>query len=282
MNTQQHIFYKSSKHMREIKDNSIACVVTSPPYFNYKDYGNGIEVKGMIGDKNDSYESYITDVVAIFKECHEKLIPNGKLCINISNMKSRKSIEWVSFLYPIIADITKGCIDIGFYFSDEIIWVKGNANMGALNGKPLFGSYPYPPNFKILDSIQESILIFRKKGNPRKFTKDVKEKSKLSKEQWLQYTQGVWHIPPEHQNKGHCAVFPIEIPKRLIQLYSFVDDIILDPFLGSGTTLKACKELSRYGVGYELNREYESIIKDKLQVNQSTILDLIKCNTPTP
>jgi len=262
------VHYKDSKYMEEIEDNSVACVITSPPYFNYKDYGNGIEIKGMIGNENDNYNSYISDIVYVFKECHGKLIPNGKLCINIPNMKSRKAIEGVSFLYPIIADITKACIDIGFYFSDEIIWVKGNANMGALNGKPLFGSYPYPPNFKILDSIQESILIFRKKGNPRKFTKDVKEKSKLSKEQWLQYTQGVWHIPPEHQNKGHCAVFPIEIPKRLIQLYTFVGDAVLDPFLGSGTTLKACNELNRRGIGYELNDMYEPIIKNKLSENK--------------
>lgn len=259
------VYYNDSRNMAEIENESVACVITSPPYFNYKNYETVGEIEGTVGHISDSYTKYISDLTDVFAECLEKLIPNGKLCVNIPNMKSRKSIEGVSFLYPIIADVTKSCIELGYYFSDEIIWVKGKANAGALNGKPLFGSYPYPPNFKILDSIQESILIFRKKGNPRKFTKEVKEKSKLSKEQWIQYTQGVWHIPPEHQNKGHCAVFPIEIPKRLIQLYTFVGDTVLDPFLGSGTTLKACGELERNGIGYEISESYKEIINNKLK-----------------
>lgn len=87
MNNQQQIFYKNSKHMKETKDSSVACVITSPLYFNFKDYGNGVEIKEMIGGKNDSYDSYISDILEVFKECHEKLIPNGKLCINIPTIE---------------------------------------------------------------------------------------------------------------------------------------------------------------------------------------------------
>ena len=253
--------------MDEVKNNSVACIITSPPYYNYKDY----KIKEQIGGVSDTYTQYISDLKKVWRECKRKLLPNGKLCINAPNMKSRKAIEGESFLYPIVADITKSCIKLGMVFSDEIIWVKGKANAGALGGKPLFGSYPYPPNFKILDSIQESILIFRKKGKPRKIPLDIKEKSKLSKNQWLEYTQGVWSIPPEHQNQGHSAVFPVEIPRRLIQLYSFVGDIVLDPFLGSGTTLQACKELERNGIGYEINKNYKKLIDQKLKLNYADL-----------
>lgn len=262
------VYYKDCNHMDEVKNNSVACVITSPPYYNYKDY----KIKEQIGGVSDTYKQYISDLKNVWRECKKKLLPNGKLCINVPNMKSRKAIEGESFLYPIVANITISCIKLGFIFSDEIIWVKGKANIGALKGKPLFGSYPYPPNFKILDSIQESILIFRKKGRPRKnIPSDIKEKSKLSKNQWLEYTQGVWSIPPEHQNHGHCAVFPVEIPRRLIQLYTFVGDTVLDPFLGSGTTLQACKELGRKGIGYEINKNYKKIIEQKTKLNYADI-----------
>ena len=258
--------------MDEIPNKTIRVVITSPPYYNYKNYNNsnGKEVGGI----KDTYEKYIKDMNEVWKECFKKLIPDGKLCINVPNMKSRKAVEGKSFLYPIVADITKSCIDLGFIFFDEIIWVKGKANAGALNGKPLFGSYPYPPNFKILDSIQESILIFKKEGDIKKVDKEIKEKSKLTKKEWLDYTQGVWFIPGESQGNGHCAVFPLEIPHRLIKLYSFVGDTVLDPFLGSGTTLKACNFLKRNGIGYEINPDYKKLIENKINSAQQRLDNL--------
>jgi len=253
-NREIRVYYEDSRKMDKVKDSSIACIITSPPYFDYKDYGgNGI-------DKSKSYNEYIELLSQVFRECFKKLRSDGKLCVNITNMKSRFSVEKKSFLYPIIADVTKKCIEIGYIFFDEIIWVKGSANAGALGGKPLFGSYPYPVNPKILDSIQESILIFKKSGSPVKIEKNIKELSKLTKEEWKEYTKGVWYIPPKHQNNGHPAVFPIEIPLRLIKMYSFVGDTILDPFLGSGTTLNACLQTGRNGIGYEINKSFKSLI----------------------
>jgi len=256
--------------MDEVQDNSIHLVITSPPYYNYKDYNTKSEKQ--VGSINHSYERFISDLDKVWKECFKKMVPGGKLCINIPNMKSRTKVEGYSFLYSIVADVTKSCQKIGYIFFDEIIWVKGSANAGALKGRPLFGSYPYPPNFKILDSIQESILVFKKPGKILKHDEEIKEKSKLTKEEWLTYTLGVWHMLPERQNKGHCAVFPIELPLRLIKLYSFVGDTILDPFLGSGTTLKACKLLERIGIGYEINSEYKIIIDEKIGHLQQRIL----------
>jgi len=252
------IYYEDSRNMDRVENNSIACIITSPPYFNYKTYGaNGIGESVL-------YDDYIESLSLIFKECLKKLRPDGKLCVNVTNMKSRHSVEKKSFLYPIVADIIKRCIEIGYIFFDEIIWVKGGANAGALKGKPLFGSYPYPPTPKILDSIQETILIFKKPGKPVKMERDIKEASRLSATEWREYTKGVWHIPAEHQKKGHPAVFPIEIPLRLIKMYSFVNDTILDPFLGSGTTLMACLKTQRNGIGYEINKSFASIINKNI------------------
>jgi site-specific DNA-methyltransferase (adenine-specific) len=263
------IYYHDCKNMSEVEDNTIRLVITSPPYYNYKDYQN--KTDEQIGGIKHTYERYISDLKDVWKECFRKLIPGGKLCINVPNMKSRKAVEGESFLYPIIADVTKSCLSLGYIFFDEIIWVKGNANAGALGGKPLFGSYPYPPNFKILDSIQEDILIFKKPGEEKKIDKEIKEKSKLTKREWIDFTNGVWMIQPEKQDKGHCAVFPIEIPHRLIKLYSFVGEKILDPFLGSGTTLLACKLLERNGVGYEINKDYKPIIDKKINLSQQKL-----------
>jgi len=264
------VYYKDCKNMSDVEDNSVHLVITSPPYYNYKDYKNSTDEQ--VGGISHTYNRYISDLAKVWKECFNRLVPGGKLCINIPNMKSRKNVEGSSFLYPIVADVTKSCIRLGYIFFDEIIWVKGSANAGALNGRPLFGSYPYPPNFKILDSIQESILTFKKPGkykNDR--TKIIKERSKLNKKEWLNFTQGVWHIKPEFQNNGHCAVFPLDIPYRLIKLYTFVDDNVLDPFLGSGTTLQACKLLDRNGIGYEINLDYKELIDKKINLPQRKI-----------
>jgi len=250
------MYWKSSESMDELDDCSIDLIVTSPPYFNYKNYGIGI------GSETD-YSEYKNNLKKVFIECFRVLKPGCTFCINVSNMKSRISREKESFLYPIVCDVTNMLHEIGFKLFDEIIWVKGNANNGALKGKPLFGSYPYPPTPKILDSIFENILIFKKPGKRHQPSKEVKERSKLSKEEWIKYTRGVWYIEPDRK-AIHPATFPIEIPTRLIKLYSFVEETVLDPFAGTGTTLVAAKRLGRKAVGYEINRQFEQEFKEKL------------------
>jgi DNA modification methylase len=251
------IYFKSSEDMSELNNNTISLIVTSPPYFNYIEYGGkGIGIENV-------YHEYLENVKRVFKESFRVLINGGTFIINITNMKSRKKIEKKSFLYPIVADTIKIMTDLSYIFFDEIIWVKGNANNGALKGKPLFGSYPYPPTPKILDSIFENILIFKKEGKEKdRYSKEIKEVSKLTKEEWRDYTKGVWFIEPDRKAK-HPATFPIEIPKRLIKLYSFKNELILDPFSGTGTTLLAAKLLGRKGIGYEISNTYLEEIKEK-------------------
>jgi site-specific DNA-methyltransferase (adenine-specific) len=129
------------------------------------------------------------------------------------------------------------------------------------------GSYPYPRN-GIIKLDYEFILIFKKYGNPPKVSKEIKEKSKLTDEEWNLYFTGHWNFPGEKQDK-HLAMFPEELPRRLIKMFSFVGEIVLDPFLGSGTTSLAAKNLNRNSIGYEINEDFLPIIKEKLGINQN-------------
>lgn len=251
------VYFKSSEAMQELENDSVALVVTSPPYFNFVEYG-----KVGIGTESH-YTDYINNLKTVFSECFRVLIPDGKVCINITNMKSRKNVEGRSFVYPIIADVTHFMQDIGFVFWDEIVWIKGDANQGALRGKPLFGSYPYPPNPKILDSIFENILIFKKDGKlPKRVEDGAKQASRLSKEEWQVFTKGLWYINP-NRNIDHPASFPVELPYRLIKIYSFVGETVLDPFAGSATTVAVANALNRNGVGYEVHEGYLEYIQKR-------------------
>jgi DNA modification methylase len=254
------VYFKDSVNMKEIKSATVALVVTSPPYYNYIEYGNL-----GIGTEN-KYEDYLENLRKVFAECYRVLIPDGKFCINITNMKSRKAVEGVSFLYSIIADVTKMMQTLGFLFFDEIVWIKGNANNGALNGKPLFGSYPYPPTPKILDSIFENILIFKKEGKQiERVSVENRELSRLTKQEWILYTKGIWQF--EHDRSDHPASFPEELPKRLIRMYSFVGEMVLDPFAGTGTTLAVADKYLRKSIGYEIFKDYEKEIHKRFQKN---------------
>jgi DNA modification methylase len=263
------VYFKDSKNMDEIKDESVHLIVTSPPYYNFIEYGKiGVGIEKV-------YQHYLDNMELIFKECFRAIIPDGKVCMNISNMKSRKDVEGKSFVYPIVADMTKIMQKIGFVFFDELIWVKGSANAGALGGKPLFGSYPYPPNPKMLDSIFENILIFKKDGKlENRVDKESKEKSKVSMKEWMEYTKGVWSFDVDRGSE-HPASFPMELPKRLIKIYSFKNEIVLDPFVGTGTTAITAALLGRKGIGYEIYPKYLKLIENKykVQILQTRMFD---------
>jgi len=247
------------KHLgvRVIKNDSVALTFTSPPYWNFIAYA-GNEGVGY----EDSYKSYLNSLLKVFRALARKTMPGGRLVVNASNMKSRKSVEGESFVYPIVPDIIGLAKRAGFTFFDEIIWVKGGANAGALKGRVLFGSYPYPPTPKILDSTFENILVFTKPGKRKKICKDIKARSQLRKDEWRDFTKGIWEIPPD-RTPDHPATFPLQVAERIVRMYSFVDDIVLDPFVGSGTTLIAADKHNRRGIGFEIAREYEQAIKNK-------------------
>jgi site-specific DNA-methyltransferase (adenine-specific) len=228
MITKHKIIIGDSRKMEEILDKSIHLIITSPPYWQLKDYG----VENQIGF-NDSYESYINHLNLVWSECFRVLHDGCRLYINIGDQFARSVYYGRYKIIPIRTEIIKFCETIGFDYMGAIIWQKPTT-MNTTGGATIMGSFPYPRN-GIIKIDYEFILIFKKPGNPPKVSKEFKEKSKLSKEEWNEYFYGHWNFNGEKQTE-HLAMFPEELPKRLIKMFSFVGDTILDPFLGSGTS----------------------------------------------
>jgi site-specific DNA-methyltransferase (adenine-specific) len=249
--------------MKEVPNESVHLVITSPPYWQLKDYGNGRQI-GF----NDNYEEYINNLNLVWNECYRILYNGCRLCVNIGDQFARSVYYGRYKVIPIRTEIIKFCESIGFDYMGAIIWQKVTT-CNTTGGATVMGSFPYPRN-GILKIDYEFILIFKKYGKSPKVSKEIKEKSKLSKEEWNEYFTGHWNFPGEKQDK-HLAMFPEELPKRLIKMFSFVGDKVLDPFLGSGTTSLVAKNLHRNSIGYEINEYFLPIIKEKLGLRQSTI-----------
>jgi site-specific DNA-methyltransferase (adenine-specific) len=251
--------------MAEVADESVHLIITSPPYWQLKDYGNGSQI-GF----NDSYEDYINNLNLVWNECHRVLHKGCRLCVNIGDQFARSVYYGRYKVIPIRTEIIKFCETAGFDYMGAIIWQKVTT-CNTTGGATIMGSFPYPRN-GILKIDYEFILIFKKHGTSPNVNRDVKEKSKLTIEEWNEFFAGHWNIPGEKQDK-HLAVFPEEIPHRLIKMFSFVGDTILDPFLGSGTTSLAARKLERNSIGYEINPDYVPVIKEKLGLKDKGFFD---------
>jgi len=251
--------------MGELTDDSVHLVITSPPYWQLKDYGT----EDQIGF-NDSYESYINNLNLVWKESYRVLHNGCRLCINIGDQFARSVYYGRYKVIPIRTEIIKFCETIGFDYMGAIIWQKVTTT-NTTGGATVMGSFPYPRN-GILKLDYEFILIFKKIGIAPKVSKENKELSKMTTEEWNTYFQGHWNFGGTKQD-SHIAMFPEELPKRLIKMFSFVGDTILDPFLGSGTTSLAAKNLNRNSVGYEINSEFIPNIKEKLSFNENKMFE---------
>lgn len=260
MKTLHKIIIGDSRHLKEIKDETIHLVITSPPYWQLKDYGN----ERQIGF-HDNYEQYINNLNLTWNECHRVLHKGCRLCVNIGDQFARSVYYGRYKVIPIRTEIIKFCESVGFDYMGAIIWQKVTTT-NTTGGATVMGSFPYPRN-GILKLDYEFILIFKKYGNPLKVSKEVKEQSKLTTKEWNKYFAGHWDFAGQKQDK-HLAMFPEELPRRLIKMFSFVWDTVLDPFLGSGTTSLAAKNLNRNSVGYEINEDFLPIINDKLGTKQ--------------
>lgn len=204
----------------------------------------------------------------VWKECYRVLHNGCRLCVNIGDQFARSVYYGRYKVIPIREEVIKFCEIIGFDYMGAVIWQKATT-MNTTGGATVMGSFPYPRN-GIIKIDYEFILIFKKDGIAPKPTTQQKKASELSKEEWNEYFQGHWHFGGARQD-NHIAMFPEELPRRLIKMFSFVSDTILDPFLGSGTTTLAAKNLYRNSIGYEINKEYNSTIKDKLNVDDESM-----------
>ena len=255
--TTKHIIINGdSRQMDNVADKSVHLVVTSPPYWQLKDYGT----ENQIGF-HDDYETYINHLNLTWKECFRVLHDGCRLCVNIGDQFARSTYYGRYKIIPIHTEIIKFCEMIGFDFMGQIIWQKATT-MNTSGGASIMGSFPHPRN-GIVKLDFEYILLFKKQGTAPKPTKEQKEQSVMSNEDWNTYFNGHWYFGGAKQDK-HLAMFPEELPHRLIKMFSFPGETVLDPFMGSGTTALAARNLNRNSFGYEINPEFIPIIKEKI------------------
>lgn len=246
-----------SRAMPELAEGSVHLALTSPPYWQIKDYG----VSDQIG-RGQSLHEYLRDLYLVWAECFRVLLPGRRLCVNIGDQFARAKVYGRYKVIPLHAEVIAQAETIGFDYLGSIIWQK-KTTLNTSGGAVVMGSYPHPPN-GIVELDYEFILIFKKPGPPGKIDPAVKAASALTKEEWKEFFSGHWRFGGAKKT-GHEAVFPLELPLRLIRMFSFAGEIVLDPFLGSGTTLEATLAAGRQGIGYEINPDYLELIRAKAE-----------------
>jgi site-specific DNA-methyltransferase (adenine-specific) len=234
------IFCKSSEKMSELPDNSVHLMVTSPPYNVGKEY-----------DEDLSLDEYYNLLKSVFKETHRVLVPGGRVAINIANVGRKPYI-------PLHSGIIQIMSDLGFLMRGEVIWDKGS----SAGGSCAWGSWKSASNPTLRDG-HEYILIFSKDDFQRK--KHPSKKDTISRDEFLELTKSIWKFNTESAKKvKHPAPFPTELPRRLIQLYTFEGDVVLDPFMGSGSAAIAAVNSNRHFVGYDNCQEYVDIANKRI------------------
>lgn len=244
------------REMKRIPNDSVHLIVTSPPYWQLKDYG----VDSQIGF-GQTYEDYINSLNMVWLECYRVLKSGSRLCINIGDQFARTAYYGRYKIVPIHSEIIRFCETIGFDYMGSIIWQK-QTNMHTSGGGKVMGSFPYPKG-GILKVDYENILIFKKLGKSDVPSQDIKDASVLTMDEWQTFFNTHWTFCGAKQDR-HIAVFPEELPYRLIRMFSYSGDIVLDPFMGSGTTALAALKNGRSAVGYELNPEFFKFYGDKV------------------
>ena len=237
-----------SRNLSLMPDKSVHLIITSPPYWQLKDYGND----GQIGF-HDSYESYINNLNMVWAECNRVLHDGCRLCINIGDQFARSVYYGRYKVIPIRTEIIRFC--------EAVIWQK-QTTMNTTGGGAVMGSFPYPRN-GILKIDYEFILIFKKQGKAPVPAIEQKQCSEMTKDEWNTFFASHWNFGGAKQD-GHIAVFPEELPRRLIKMFSFAGETVFDPFMGSGTTALAARNLQRNSIGYEINPDFRKFYEEKV------------------
>ncbi len=239
-----------------LEEACVQLVVTSPPYGSLKDYDH----PEQIGFKH-GYEDYLSELEKVWRECLRALEPGCKLVINVGDQFFRGTEKQKYSVLPIQADTITICRRLGFETLGSIIWKKVSTTKTS-GGGVWMGSIYYPRDGYVTYE-HEYILLFRKPGAYRQPSREMKALSKLTKEQRSLWFRGIWELTPARQN-GHCAMFPYELPERIIRMFSFAGDTVLDPFSGSGTTLQAARDWGRNSIGIELNPAFVPLMRERI------------------
>jgi len=262
LHTTHRVLLGDARVMRELSHESVHFVVTSPPYWTLKQYD------GRAGDAQlghlQNYKQFLRELNLTWERCFNALVPGGRLCVVIGDVCLPRRTFGRHLVVPIHADISVQCRDLGFDYLTPILWYKiANAATEVKgNGSPFLGK-PYEPNAIIKNDV-EYILMFRKPGGYRKPTNEQRLLSLIERADHSRWFRAIWDdIPGSSRTKGHPAPYPMELAFRLIKMFSFVGDLVLDPFLGTGTTTEAAILANRSSIGYEIEEAYYEIVKNR-------------------
>jgi DNA modification methylase len=262
LRTQHRVLLGDARVMKEVADKSVQLVVTSPPYWTLKDYDGGAG-EDQLGHVKD-YERFQAEIATVWERCYNALVPGGRLCIIVGDVCLRRREVGRHLVVPLHADISVNCRKIGFDYLTPILWYKiaNAATEVEGNGAPFLGK-PYEPNAIIKNDV-EYILMLRKPGGYRSPTNEQRVLSLIEKDEHSQWFRAIWNdIPGSNRIRGHPAPYPVELAYRLIRMFSFVGDLVLDPFVGTGTTTEAAILANRSSLGYEIESVYHEMARQR-------------------
>lgn len=265
-----HDFYlNDARDLSMIVDESVELVVTSPPYFDLKDYENGTGGKDQLGDI-DEYETFNAEIDQVWKNCYNKLIPGGRMCVVVGDVLRSRKEHGRHRVIPLHATIQHHCTDIGFDNLAPIIWYKiGNASLEA-GGNARFLGKPYEPGAVIKNDI-EYILLFRKPGSYRSPSIEERILSLIEADRHQKMFRQLWDDIKGEPQTDHPAPFPAELAERLIRMFSFVGDTVLDPFAGSGSTAVGASRCGRNSASVELEEQYFDVAVSRIEDERGTL-----------
>lgn len=246
---------------------SVHLAVTSPPYWSIKDYDHPRQI-----GRPQTYERYLDALAAVWRECFRLLHPGCRLAIDIGDQYLRASEHGRYRVLPIPADTIRACTALGFDFMGNVIWRKVSTTR-TTGGCSLMGSMYFPKDGHVTYE-HEYVILLRKPGRWPRPDERARERSRIGKRERSLWFRGLWTLAPERQ-RGHQAMFPVALAERLIRMYSFAGETVLDPFLGSGTTTLAAMRAGRRSIGIEINADYVPVIREKLAARRRFVIEMI-------
>ncbi|SDJ62975.1 DNA modification methylase [Halovenus aranensis] len=263
------LYLGDARDLSMIEEESVELVVTSPPYFDIKDYENGTGGEDQLGDL-EGYEQFNREIDKVWKQCYEKLVPGGRMCVVVGDVLRSRSEYGRHRVLPLHATIQEHCTDLGFDNLAPIIWYKiGNASLEA-GGNARFLGKPYEPGAVIKNDI-EYILLFRKPGGYRSPSTAERILSLIEADEHQKMFRQLWDDIKGEPQTDHPAPFPAELAERLIRMFSFTGDTVVDPFAGSGSTAVGASRCGRNSISVELEEQYFEVAKERIEKERGTL-----------
>lgn len=267
LESEHRVLLGDARCMPEIEPQTVHLVVTSPPYWNLKEYDGAAGVAQL--GHSDDYVAFLSEIGRVWARCWDALVPGGRLCVVVGDVCLPRKKHGRHSVVPLHADIARACTDLGFDYLTPILWHKiSNAvTEVAGNGGGFLGK-PYEPNAIVKNDV-EYVLLFRKPGAYRKPSEEQRLLSLIDKLDHTRWFRPIWSdVRGQLRSLGHPAPYPVEIAYRLVRMFSFVGDVVLDPFVGTGSTIEAAIQANRNSVSYEIEPRYFALLEERFAQQQ--------------